>query len=356
MKQGIFRLEENRVRRNYLGGAGTDRLKGKPVCRDTNRPEEWLGSLVTAKNPGMEPVENEGLSRVDAGGKQRLLRDVILEAPDFYMGEALYGRNGADFGFLFKILDSAMRLHVQAHPTARFAQTYLGSKYGKLECYYIVDVREGVEPYIRLGFQRPVSREDWRDIILRQDIHAMDALFDRVPVRKGEIWLVPGGMPHAIGEGILMLEMMEPSDLVVRCEFERGGVVVPENARFMDRDLDFCLDIFDYGCYSVADITRKQKLEPVLIRDDGSCRLERMVGPAQTDCFEGVRAVLRGTGALTHDGKPAVGVVCAGEAALRCGDDTLRLNPGDAFFVAAGAGSLTYEAREGAEICMMLPG
>ena len=30
-----------------------------------------------------------------------------------------------------------------------------------------------------------------------------------------------------------MLEIMEPSDLVVRCEFEREGIVVPEDGRFM---------------------------------------------------------------------------------------------------------------------------
>jgi len=34
---------------------------------------------------------------------------------------------------------------------------------------------------------------------------------------------IPGGILHAIGEGIFMVEIMEPSDLAVRFEFERAG-------------------------------------------------------------------------------------------------------------------------------------
>ena len=42
--------------------------------------------------------------------------------------------------------------------------------------------------------------------------------------------------------------------MVVRCEFEREGIVVPEDGRFMGRGLDFCLDIFDYTEYSKEEI------------------------------------------------------------------------------------------------------
>ena len=61
----------------------------------------------------------------------------------------------------------------------------------------------------------------------KQDKARMDGCFEKIPVQVGEVWYIPGGMPHAIGEGITMLEIMEPSDLVVRCEFEREGIVVP---------------------------------------------------------------------------------------------------------------------------------
>ena len=45
----------------------------------------------------------------------------------------------------------------------------------------------------------------------------------RLRSAPGDVWIVPGGLPHAIGAGVLMVEVMEPSDWVVRCEFEREG-------------------------------------------------------------------------------------------------------------------------------------
>ncbi len=63
----------------------------------------------------------------------------------------------------------------------------------------------------------------WTDIVLRQDISMMDSCFEHIPVRGRDVIYIPRGMPHAIGEGILLLELMEPSDLVVRCEFNRNG-------------------------------------------------------------------------------------------------------------------------------------
>ena len=43
-----------------------------------------------------------------------------------------------------------------------------------------------------------------------------------------------------------MVEIMEPTDLTIRIEFERGGYVLPENARFMGRGIDFALSMFNY--------------------------------------------------------------------------------------------------------------
>jgi hypothetical protein len=42
-----------------------------------------------------------------------------------------------------------------------------------------------------------------------------------------------------------ILDIMEPTDFVVRIEFERGGCVLPEEARFMNRDIDFALSMFN---------------------------------------------------------------------------------------------------------------
>ncbi|MFR2692541.1 MAG: hypothetical protein ACLTBV_17865 [Enterocloster bolteae] len=127
-------------------------------------PEEWVGSMVEASNPGMEPIAHEGLAVVETADGPRFLRDIIDDDREFYLALAPAAGRGWRLSFLLKILDSAMRLHVQAHPSTRFANEVMGMPYGKLECYYILHVRDGISPYIRLGFQHTPGRDGWRKL------------------------------------------------------------------------------------------------------------------------------------------------------------------------------------------------
>ena len=52
----------------------------------------------------------------------------------------------------------------------------------------------------------------------------MLAALHELPVRAGDALLVPAGTLHAIGAGILLLELQEPSDLSVLVEWQRFGV------------------------------------------------------------------------------------------------------------------------------------
>jgi mannose-6-phosphate isomerase len=363
MEHFLLELLPNRVRRNYRGGAEIDRLQGRLECRDSNLPEEWIASLVGAKNPGLPVVENEGFSLCRVGGADIPLHDVIAASPEFYLGSERYLKRGVDLGFLLKILDSSMRLHVQAHPTADFAVKHLNSRYGKLETYYILSVREGTEAYIRLGFQHLPSRKQWQRIIETQDIEAMDACFEKVPVTPGEVWYIPGGMPHAIGENVLMLEIMEPSDLVVRCEFEREGIVVPPEARFMGRDLNFCLDIFHYEQKSVADVCKNNRVSPVLLEESAGGTVEELVGNMVTGNFRVLRVKLnaenrRSQGISLKLGSPAAVVVTSGEAMFNCGGERLALPQGRSLFTAAAGDSLVFsnQASRQTEICLVVSG
>lgn len=358
INHSIMTLLPNRVRRNYLGGAGIDKFHGCLDGIDNNRPEEWIGSLVNAHNPGMENIMQEGLSYVSIDGEEHLLKDIIIQSLDYYMGD-LYKTGGQpDLGFLFKILDSSMRLHVQAHPTKEFAIKYLGMPYGKLECYYILNIRDGVEPYIRLGFQHAPSKSQWRKIIEEQDIEDMDACFDKIPVQIGQVWYIPGGMPHAIGKGITMLEIMEPSDLVVRCEFNREGVIVPPQARFMGKGLEFCLDIFDYHKYSVGDIIGKSLISPkVLLKNEDYC-IEKLIDSSVTTSFEVIRLTVINKMNYDKENKPQVGIVCKGSLTIDIDSRSMLLKKGDSFFIAAGLKQCIFEnaCEEVLEICIVTPG
>jgi len=354
----LLPLLPNRVRRNYRGGAGIDRLQAKDfkgrVYQDGDRPEEWVASLVNARNPGLAPVENEGLSRCAIHG-QPYLAGLLQAAPELYLGREWYNARGLDLGFLLKILDSSMRLHVQAHPTAAFARERLGSPYGKFECYYILSIRDGKEGYIRLGFQHAPAKDEWRRIIQDQDIAAMDACFEKIPVKPGEVWYIPGGVPHAIGENTLMLEIMEPSDLVVRCEFEREGITVPPEARFMGRGLDFCLDVFDYTEQSVADVRRKYRLSPgPLIKSSGAIYEELAAPPAAP--FVVRRLSIQPNATISLDVTPfGAAIATRGKVAIDCGTEKAILDQGQSLFIAAAAKTLKIHSEIHSELCLVQP-
>jgi mannose-6-phosphate isomerase len=351
----ILPLLPNRVRRNYLGGRALDLLEGREPATDSNQPEDWLASTICATNPGLEPIAGEGLGRVSLPGTGTVgLPEVLAANPEYYLGTNHVSHLGLQLGFLAKLLDSAIRLHVQAHPTATFAQQHLNSRWGKLETYVILGVRPGIDPYIRLGFQRPPSPQEWKRIVVEQDIPAMDACFDRIPIRPGEVWLVPGGLPHAIGEGVLMLEVMEPSDLVVRCEFEREGIIVPPNARFMQREVDFALQIFDYTPLSTQRVIEKYRIAPRRISDHE----ELLIGPEQTSCFSIRRLTLRCGDTLPPSDRLRIGIVATGQGTLEISDQCLALSPGHRFLLAAAApvGRLQIPEDETLELLICLPG
>ncbi|MCK5528118.1 MAG: mannose-6-phosphate isomerase, partial [Kiritimatiellae bacterium] len=274
MKKNLIPLPPNRVRRNYLGGMILDQLSGQPDPKDGNRPEEWIASTSEACNPGLKDIPNEGLAHITENNQSISLKDLFAEEPEFYLGKEHYNKLGNNLGFLAKLLDSSMRLHLQAHPTAEYAQKHLNSQWGKLETYYILDVRPDCEGYIWLGFQHAPTQEEWNRIVLTQDMAAMHKCFEKVPVKKGEVWVIPGGIPHAIGEGVLVLEVMEPTDLVVRCEFERQGIVVPPDARFMGIDPEQALEIFDLEQNSIEEIHNKCAVTPIMLESTNNSTIE----------------------------------------------------------------------------------
>ena len=83
----VFSFKENRVRRAYTGGIQIDRFTGKEICENSNRPEEWLASSVTAFNPDYEPIENEGLSICRNGEN---FKDVLEKNTEQILGKRLH--------------------------------------------------------------------------------------------------------------------------------------------------------------------------------------------------------------------------------------------------------------------------
>lgn len=351
----LMLLPPNRVWRTYPGGRTLDALDRRSHPADGHFPEDWIASTTRAVNPGRDHAETEGLSSVRFGGGAHLLRDLMTAHPKALLGRDHVASHGAQAGFLLKLLDPAVRLHLQAHPTVRFARERLNSPSGKTEAYLILATRPEVrEPYIYLGFQRPIGRGEFRRAVLGQDVDSILGLFDRIPVSAGDVVLVPGGLPHAIGEGIFMVEIMEPTDFVVRLEFDRGGYVLPEEARFMGRDVDFALDMLDFTVCPADRIRDMTFCRPREVACWKGGSEEVLIDTTQTPAFSLHR--LRVSGMLARAGHAfSAGIVTDGTGTIEAGGITHAIRRGDRFLVPHQTGEICYRSEGALEVVLAFP-
>lgn len=350
----LVRFPPNRVWRTYTGGKILDEIEQKETPEDSHFPEDWIGSTTQAVNPDREHIF-EGISDANIGDETIRFDELIALDPSYFLGAEHTAAFDNNPMLLVKFLDSSVRLHFQAHPTAEFAREHLNSNHGKAEGYYILEVREGYDPYVYVGFQYPPSREAFKAMIETQNIEAMEACFEKVPVKPGDCLYIPGGSPHAIGEGILMVEIMEPSDWAVRFEFSKAGYTMPEEARFMKRDLEFCMDVFDFTQLSVEQAIEKFHQAPKLEQNytDESFQ-ESLIDEAVTDKFRVKRSVIKGT-VEKAEKDFYIGIVVKGECTIKIADESTTLKKLDRFFCPAGVDMATISSDSGVELLECYP-
>jgi mannose-6-phosphate isomerase len=292
----------SRVYRFYRGGALLGRLRGLEEP-DGELPEEWVGSVTPASNPGRDEPE-AGLSRLADG---RLLRDAIAADPEGWLGRPHLERYGVSTGLLVKLLDAAERLPVHAHPDRAFAAERLGSPFGKTEAWIVLATR-GETAEVRVGLSRPVDRARYREWIERQDVAALLGSLHRVDVRAGDVVYVPAGVPHAIGAGVLIAELQEPTDLSLICEW--SGFPIDPEAAHLGLGWDVAVEALDLDAR-----------------------------PPALGLPPGARAFFWADETPEPAGRFAVLLVLSGDGAV----EGRPARPGDAFAVPAATESLTVE-------------
>ena len=330
----IFALQNNRVFRTYAGGRRIDRLVGTNVA-ETCYPEDWIASAVRALNPGREN-KVEGLSRTADGS---ILGDLIRESPVCMLGVESIARFGKTMPILTKFLDSDERLVIQVHPTNAFAKEHFHSNFGKTECWYILDADERAHVY--LGFREGITRAEWQRFFDTQDVPGMLRALHDIPVRKGDCLLVRGGVPHAIGGGMLMVELQEPTDLMVIPERRTpSGKSLPDAKLHCGLGFDKIMDCFVYEGLPRTELLRRYRLAPVSI--DATRRV--LAGVPQTDQFTMEELRVRGGYTLPAYQRALVAIATEGNGTLE-GTSACPLKPGDRFFISADEGGFTIRGN-----------
>jgi mannose-6-phosphate isomerase len=319
------KLPGNQLQRFYRGGARIAAFRGR-LGDDDYAPEEWIASTTTVFGS-----ETLGLSRLSDG---RVLRDVILADRERYLGRGHAARFGAEPGLLVKLLDAGERLPVHFHPDREFAGRRLGSRWGKTEAWIIVDGGGTVH----VGFSEELDRETVAGWVERQEAQAMLNALHAVPVEPGDTIYVPAGTPHAIGEGILIVELQEPSDLSVLLEWE-GFAIDGAAEGHLGLGFEVALDALDRSAWSAERLERvRSRRSPTDPRSD----TERLF-PEEADAFFRAERI-QADGPSPLPAAFSILIVLDGDGELVAGDGTrLGLARGEAILVPFAAGDCHVE-------------
>jgi mannose-6-phosphate isomerase len=207
-------LAPNFVRRPYRGGQNLARFRGADIAEEQQVPEEWLASTTNVYG---QP--DQGPSVLPDG---RSLKDAIAADPVSYLGPQHFEVFGADPALLVKLLDAQQRLSVHLHPTRQFARARLGKRYGKTEAWCILAAEPDAGVYY--GFREEIEARDLLGVVESGEGSTLLQSMNRLDVSVGDVVYVPGGIPHAIDAGVFMIELQEPSDLLVRLEWSGYAV------------------------------------------------------------------------------------------------------------------------------------
>lgn len=337
LKRPVF-FTANRVWRCYQGGALLDKFAGRPHGTDGHFPEEWLASATRADNGEWQQSADEGLSVIREYNQS--FQSVISR----FSADALADTSGT-LGVLCKFLDSAIRLPIQCHPDRDFSRLHYGCEYGKTESWIILDTREinGEKPYILLGFKPGTTPEQFRRAVLAQDIPTMCGYLNKIIPRPGETYFIPGRLPHAIGPGLLILEVQEPTDFVIQPERKIGDVALNERAMWGGLDVNTAFSCFDYTTRSLDQLLTQFRLQAQPAQSYGGAYLESLVGPQHTECFRVDRLTVSSYAEIPCRAPWHLAIVTSG-GGIVCAGNTSPIRQGDAMFISSRIRKLAYRS------------
>ena len=337
-------LGQNRPRRFYRGGRLLEAFRGRRGADDDDRPEDWVGSATRTWSPPGSPLGDAGRSPIVVGDRRLYLDQALAEAPEAMVGEAWLAAAGPTLGLLVKLLDAAVRLPVHAHPTRAAAGRLLGSAFGKTEAWIVLGTRDDESPArVWAGFREPVTPALLHEWIETQDVSAMLGALAERAVAAGDVLLIPGGTPHAIGPGVFLLELQEPTDFSIVAE-TRGFPITKADAS-LGLGWDAALAFFDTGS-PAPDLHAPQ---PV---DDG---IERLLGPAADPFFRALRLRVDGSRPWPVMAGFAIGIGLAGSGAVVGPRVRLALGRGATFALPASAAAGATLEGDGLELVVCLP-
>jgi len=131
------------------------------------------------------------------------------------IGEAWLSPDGCPV--LVKMLFPQEKLSVQVHPNDEYAAAH-GLGRGKSEAWYVVEAAAGAR--LGVGLRREAR---WEDLGAACRAGRGAEMLDWIAVAPGDVVSIPAGTVHAIGAGVVLFEVQQPSDNTFRLDdYGRG--------------------------------------------------------------------------------------------------------------------------------------
>ena len=293
------------------------------------RPEEWIGSMTTRFGE-----QTMGLTTLADG---TTLRDSVLKDPTSWLGAEHVATFGPSSELLVKLLDPDQRLPVHFHPNRAFAKRHLSLQHGKTEAWIILEAPEGA--HVGLGFAKEQTKKDIATMVEARDSNGLIDSLQKFDVKSGDAILVPSGVPHAIGAGIFVMELQEPTDLSALLEWNDFAV---------DGTVDGHLGL---GFDTVLDALRYTPID----KDEADSLItqQRLGEFKETSIFTGAadpyfRADYLGESSPRVEAGFGIFLTLQGSGSLAFDDaDAMAINKGDAILIPASAGSWKVSGAQG---------
>lgn len=164
------------------------------------------------------------------------LSDLIARFPVEIMGTEV-ARNFTDFPLLVKLIDAKNKLSVQVHPDDSYAWVH-EKENGKNEMWYILWASPDAR--LILDVKKNVSKDRFLTGVLEGNL---DECLNSVPVKQGDVIYIPAGLVHAIGAGIVLIEIQQNSNSTYRVyDYNRKGT----DGKPRPLHIDKAMDVIDF--------------------------------------------------------------------------------------------------------------
>lgn len=175
----------------------------------------------------------------------------------------------------------------------------------------------------------------------------LDAM-NRIGVAAGDVFYLPTGVPHAIGPGILLTELQEPTSFSVLAEYAQFGL--DESEATLGLGWERALECFDYTVYDANALGDLKPAPSPVDRQHGG-QVEALFPPAAAEFFQAHRAQASGRLPLGAPGF-RVFVFERGSGTLDWDGGAASVRAGETWVVPHGAGPLTLDGEIDALVCL----